>query len=131
MVGVFPNASAANTQEVFLGLDLPNVPFTPGAAVYIDMNAFTGAYVNGYFSVPLAWDRLPLSLDVGVGSIVGYDIDGRNRSGLALMDVALAYAWQTDHVSLSPAIHLTSVGMEEINARRSEVWLGLGLSFRR
>lgn len=124
---LFPNLAGSHTsEEIYAGLAF-GVPLSPGISVAYDMHVFTGAYILGTAAVPLAGSNVPLSLDIAIGNIIGYDL-GTNQSGLAHVDFGLSYALGNEYFSLVPAVHFNKVTMDAVN-RDDELWFSMGAAF--
>lgn len=116
------------TQEIYLTLGLPKVPFTPTLSLYYDINLGDGFYAALGISHGVKLNRnLTLDLSASLGYNGGQWIEG---SGFSNLDFKASVPFKLDKTSIAPFFGVSFILLDEVNPGvDNEIFAGVSLSF--
>jgi hypothetical protein len=117
------------TQEFFVELGFPKVPFGPKLTAIYDINVYDGLYVqlSGGHSVSIG-GGLALDLAAALGYNGGFNpIEGAD-TGLSDLTIGASVPFKLGGLTLSPFVNYTFVFLDAVNDD-NELWFGASLIF--
>ena len=120
----FPNLVGDNTSpEIFAGITLSKLPYSPSFRIYYDMNLGDGVYLVGSISQSIS--HLPLTINTSVDYNQNQYI---NDSGISDVALSCSYDLKIRRISLSPSLNYAYIPMKTVN-NESEFWASVRLIF--
>ena len=117
------------TQEFFVELGFPKVPFSPTLMAVYDINVYSGLYVqlSGGHSVPIG-EGLNLDLTATLGYNGGFHPLDDADTGFSDLTIGGSIPIKLGSITLSPFLNYTFVFLEDVNDD-NELWFGASLIF--
>ncbi len=137
----FPHTTFQSTTEVYGGLSLTNVPFSPSIRLYRDVDEYKGTYYQ--FSVGHTIEKIhkwneQCYCDLALGASIGYGNSAYNK-GYALADdakfndltLSLGLPVCYGKWMIKPSINYATMLSDDVRmntAKSDNFWVGLGVS---
>jgi hypothetical protein len=117
------------TQEFFVELGFPKVPFSPTLTAFYDINLGDGLYVKlaGGHSLPLSGE-LNLDLAATLGYNAGMFLPEGADTGFSDLTIGASLPLKLGGLTLSPFVNYTFVFLDAVN-EDNELWFGASLIF--
>ena len=117
------------TQEFFVELGFPKVPFSPTLTAFYDINLGDGLYVKltGGHSLPLKGE-LNLDLAATLGYNAGMFLPEGADTGFSDLTIGASLPIKIGGLTLSPFVNYTFVFLDAVN-EDNELWFGASLIF--
>ena len=117
------------TQEFFVELGFPKVPFSPKLTAFYDINLGDGLYVQleGGHSLPLRGE-LNLDLAATLGYNAGLYLPEGQDTGFSDLTIGASLPIKLGSLTLSPFVNYTFVFLDAVN-EDNELWFGASLIF--
>jgi hypothetical protein len=117
------------TQEFFVELGFPRVPFSPTLTAFYDINLGDGLYVKltGGHSLPLRGE-LNLDLAATLGYNAGMFLPEGADTGFSDLTIGASLPIKLGGLTLSPFVNYTFVFLDAVN-QDNELWFGASLIF--
>jgi len=117
------------TQEFFVELGFPKVPFSPTLTAFYDINLGDGLYVQltGVHTLPLG-GGLSLDLAAALGYNAGMFLPEGADTGFSDLTIGASVPLKLGGLTLSPFVNYTFVFLDAVNDD-NELWFGASLIF--
>ncbi|UCH97957.1 MAG: hypothetical protein JSV88_14175 [Candidatus Aminicenantes bacterium] len=117
------------TQEFFVELGFPKVPFSPTLTAFYDINLGDGLYVQLTGGHPLSiGSGLTLDLAATLGYNAGMYLPEGADTGFSDLTIGASVPFKLGSITLSPFVNYTFVFLDAVNDD-NELWFGASLIF--
>jgi uncharacterized protein (TIGR02001 family) len=118
------------TQEFFVEVGFPKVPFSPRITAFYDINLGDGLYVQLTGEKPVSMsDKISLNLSVALGYNAGFYLPEGADTGFSDLTIGASIPVKIGKTALlSPFVNYTFVFLDAVN-EDNELWFGVSLIF--
>ncbi|NIM13364.1 MAG: hypothetical protein GTO45_14720 [Candidatus Aminicenantes bacterium] len=118
------------SQEFFVEVGFPRVPFSPSVTAFYDINLFDGLYVQLKGEKPVSiGDKISLNLSAALGYNAGLYLPEGADTGFSDLTIGASIPFKIGKTTLlSPFVNYTFVFLDAVNDD-NELWFGVSLIF--